>query len=68
MFLLPIPVPCQNPFTAATWLFEIGSGCSVVFVDHAAEASSASYGSIGRDDDGRVVIRRQLLSPRSRWY
>jgi hypothetical protein len=34
----------------------------VVFVDHAAEASSAWYGSIHRDDDGRLVVGRQLLT------
>jgi hypothetical protein len=31
----------------------------VVLVDHAAETLSASH---GRDDDGRVVVRRRLLS------
>jgi hypothetical protein len=41
---------------------EIASGCSVILVDHAAEASPASYGSVHRDDDGWVVIRRQLLA------
>jgi hypothetical protein len=44
-----------------TWALKIASDCSVVLVDHAAEASSASYGCIHRDDDGRVVVRRQLL-------
>ena len=33
----------------------------MVLVDHAAEASPASYGSIHRDHEGRVVVRRQLL-------
>jgi hypothetical protein len=40
---------------------KIASSCSVVLVDGAAEASSASYGSIHRDDDGWVVVGRQLL-------
>jgi hypothetical protein len=41
--------------------FGRGSGWSVVFVD-VAEGSSTSYGSIHRDDDGRVVVGRQLLA------
>jgi hypothetical protein len=40
---------------------KIASGCSVKFVDDAAEASSASYGRIDRDDGSRVVVWRQLL-------
>jgi hypothetical protein len=32
----------------------------VVFADHGAQASSASHGSIPRDDDGRVVVGRKL--------
>jgi hypothetical protein len=51
----------KTPFVAVTWTLEIASGCSVVLVDHATEASSASYGSIHRDDDGRVVVGRHLL-------
>jgi hypothetical protein len=55
-------VPCQNPVRGlCPGTLKIGSGCSVVLVNDAAEASSASYGSIYRDDDGRVVIRRQQL-------
>ena len=33
----------------------------MVFVDHAAEALSASYRGVHGDDDGRVVVRWQLL-------
>jgi hypothetical protein len=36
----------KTPFVGVTWTLEIASGCSVVLVNHAAEASSASYGSI----------------------
>jgi len=41
----------------------IVSGGSVVLVDHAAEASSASDGGVHGDDDGRIVVGRQLLTP-----
>ena len=41
---------------------KISSSCSVVLVDHAAETLSASYRPVHRDHDGRVVVRRQLLS------
>jgi hypothetical protein len=41
---------------------KIDLGCSVVLVDHAAEASQTVYRSIHRDHDGRVLVGRQLLS------
>jgi RecA-family ATPase len=35
---------------------KIASSCSVVLVDHTAEASSASCRSMHRDDDGQIVV------------
>jgi len=40
----------------------IASGGSVVLVDHAVEASSASDRGVHRDDGGRVMVGRQLLA------
>jgi hypothetical protein len=40
----------------------IVSGGSVVLVDHAVEALSASDRGVHRDDNSRVVVGRQLLT------
>jgi hypothetical protein len=44
-----------------SWRFEDLSGCPVVFVDHAVETLSAPYRGVHRDDDGWVVVGRQLF-------
>jgi hypothetical protein len=38
----------------------IGSGCSLVLVDHPAEDPSSSYRGVDRDDDGRIAVRWML--------
>jgi hypothetical protein len=39
----------------------IGSGCSLVLVDHAVEDRSSPYRGVDRDDDGRVMVRWTLV-------
>mgnify|MGYP000748951069 CR=1 FL=1 len=34
----------------------------MVLVDHSAEASSAAYGLVDGDDDGRIMVGRPLLA------
>jgi hypothetical protein len=38
----------------------IGSGCSLILVDHAVEDPSSPYQRVDRDDHGRIMVRWML--------